>query len=870
MKRLLIIPFFCLMLPLHGSTTEAVSEVFGFDVRDTTGTTEVVSGVFSMDARNLGNSASSSSGVFALGTQSGNLDALVIDASAPSSVIAGQPFAFPVKASFAGQGGALTVVSTAAKWFVVGAAPAGTRFEGNKLIAGTVTVPTVIRVSAVFVFPSGARDAMPVEVTIHPATPGYVVEGTYDPPQLLLPGGALMHRVTFRATSSSAQGAAMPQNVYWDLDGDGDFDDDTGVRVVKDMLSGKTVRIGVRAEWPLGVGPPASAADYFFVTLDRNAVPNEPLVSKVVDTLSGSFLDSSRPNASVFIPSPALKTNGLVILTHGLWGSGEDEWLKDMRNAILSRLGSLPPNVAIFDWEQMADPTAYRSNGQTGGATQWALFQIDDVVKVRPNGRAQGSMIADWVERQRQLGNVDRNAKIHLIGHSAGGFAMGEAAHLLSQRLYGQIQVTMLDTPLPYHEHINPKWRTERYISSWIGGNPTSNQCVLLNEAAKIVKSNVERFGNDVQQGTLGEMLANSRSGQGIRLDPLIDTGPKYYRTVIDPHADGLEAQHSASHEYYTATIYSSMMDNATWMSDVVGDGFNQSFLVNSANFAPSPQPGGMALMFAQSMESTPLPLVDFSGFGQVSRTGSVYRVSEIANAGIYKTSALPAWAATLQFQLQVITPGDGDFVSVHWNDGEALAIIPQTVLAYDAPLLHEIDLTGLGGQAGTLTLKLNSRGAADSVVEFSEVRILENDDLDGDGLTNELERTAGSDPLEIDTDGDSLTDGEEAHTHGTSLLKIDSDGDGQSDSAEITAGTDPLGSQSRLAAAMGAVFPGVSASVQWSGVAGRSYRVVRSQELGTLNRDFLKGGITGVNGSMSYEDPNPPSMKAFYWIEVE
>lgn len=73
-----------------------------------------------------------------------------------------------------------------------------------------------------------------------------------------------------------------------------------------------------------------------------------------------------------------------------------------------------------------------------------------------------------------------------------------------------------------------------------------------------------------------------------------------------------------------------------------------------------------MAFMVAQSMESTPPPLEDFSGFGQVSRTGSVYRVSEIANAGIYKTSALPAWAATLQFQLQVITPGVGDFVGAH------------------------------------------------------------------------------------------------------------------------------------------------------------------------------------------------------------
>ena len=128
----------------------------------------------------------------------------------------------------------------------------------------------------------------------------------------------------------------------------------------------------------------------------------------------------------------------------------------------------------------------------------------------------------------------------------------------------------------------------------------------------------------------------------------------------------------------------------------------------------------------------------------------------------------------------------------------------------------------------------------------------------------------AGSDPFDCDTDGDGLTDGEEVHAHGTSPVKRDSDGDGQDDAAEQAAGTDPMDPQSRFAAAMGPVVPGVSASVHWNGVAGRNYRVVRSQELGTLNVDFLKVGLAGVTGPMTYEDPSPPPLKAFYWIEVE
>jgi hypothetical protein len=263
-------------------------------------------------------------------------------------------------------------------------------------------------------------------------------------------------------------------------------------------------------------------------------------------------------------------------------------------------------------------------------------------------------------------------------------------------------------------------------------------------------------------------------------------------------------------------------------------------------------------------------PMDDFSTFGDVQQTSSVYRVTEAANAGIFKNLTLPIGATTLQFQLQLITPGDGDFVSVHWNDGDALAIIPETSLAYDAPLLHEIDLTGLGGQTGTITLKLISRGVANSVVEFSEIRILESDDVDGDGLTNAEESIAGSDVFDLDSDGDSLTDGHEVHTLGTNPMRRDSDGDGQDDASELGAGTNPLVSQSKFVAAMGPVVPGVSATVHWNGVSGKSYRVVRSQELGTLNMDFLKAGLAGVNGTMSFEDDGAPPDKAFYWIEVE
>jgi hypothetical protein len=95
--------------------------------------------------------------------------------------------------------------------------------------------------------------------------------------------------------------------VFWDLDQDGDFDDATGQQVIHTYFPGQTVRIGVRAEWPLGVGPPAIATDFHYVTMDKEAVAGEPPTCKVTDTLNGSFLDS---DGAVFTPSSALKANG--------------------------------------------------------------------------------------------------------------------------------------------------------------------------------------------------------------------------------------------------------------------------------------------------------------------------------------------------------------------------------------------------------------------------------------------------------------------------------------------------------------------------------------------------------------------------------
>ncbi len=67
--------------------------------------------------------------------------------------------------------------------------------------------------------------------------------------------------------------------------------------------------------------------------------------------------------------------------------------------------------------------------------------------------------------------------------------------------------------------------------------------------------------------------------------------------------------------------------------------------------------------------------------------------------------------------------------------------------------------------------------------------------DTDGDGLTDAEEATLGTDPENPDTDQDTLSDGDEVHIHGTDPLLWDTDGGGLPDDDELLPeyGSDPL-----------------------------------------------------------------------------
>lgn len=77
-------------------------------------------------------------------------------------------------------------------------------------------------------------------------------------------------------------------------------------------------------------------------------------------------------------------------------------------------------------------------------------------------------------------------------------------------------------------------------------------------------------------------------------------------------------------------------------------------------------------------------------------------------------------------------------------------------------------------------------------ILPIPSLPVFPDQDFDRDGLTNERERTLGTNPFKPDTDGDGVGDWLEVSTFGTSPTRADTDGDEFSDSVEL-AGKPPI-----------------------------------------------------------------------------
>ena len=120
-----------------------------------------------------------------------------------------------------------------------------------------------------------------------------------------------------------------------------------------------------------------------------------------------------------------------------------------------------------------------------------------------------------------------------------------------------------------------------------------------------------------------------------------------------------------------------------------------------------------------------------------------------------------------------------GAFPHVYLDDAEpasGVLKLTETVIGVEQLQLH-----GLGDHAGRVLTSLTIRSS----------------DSPNYGVGVVSAARLSTDPLDPDSDGDGLLDGEEVNVHASNPLDGDTDGDGFADGEEVAQNTDPLDSQS-------------------------------------------------------------------------
>lgn len=847
----LILSIILMVTVTHATVGE--SNVFPFDTRDANNSHVAESGVFAFDTRLIdGLSNDRHSGSFVLDTRAVLAGGLQI--VGPESVTGGTEASYLIQNA----GVDVSLQST------LGFNHAPVAYAG----IGRATL---------FTYPVSASQTVQLVATYR--GPGGQIQSAAFP-VTVLPNAALSASAAAAATSSggtsygvvlngSASGGTAPYTFLWDTDDDGQYDD-LSSQMSSYLLTSQGGTYAVKLEVTDAVGAKAYATTRF--TVDKPAVVNEPEVSRTPVIGQGTLVDMQLNPA---VLDPAKAQNGLVVLTHGIRsplgertvdGNGRI-WLQHMAALIASTLPPAErPNILIYGWGPDSDPAEFPAEAVERATLQLELLQmvagfggvevnlpvakllavgtgvasdlaVDSLVCRNEMAPAHASTLADHLVALSRLDPplVVPGKPIHLIGHSAGGFLMGECAALMKQRGMTVDQVTMLDTPFPYRSHIAvPRCarRVERYVSSFYGSLNLPSVFAIL---------------------------------------PATD----YYFSAINWQAYILfiPSAHSYAHEWYSdATIntnsvdgfyYSPFRQNGAYPFALDGSGAGEQEAV--------PQIFEKISTVNDSSEAlSALVEAGFQSFGSVTEDGDTYTITESANAGIFKEVTMPIGIQAVRFSAWFSSPGDGDKLEVHFGSNSVLHTVLDLPIVREGFMNFDAPAEWLHGQTERLVFKLVSRGDPNAVVQIKDIEIVESVDPDQDGLTTDQELTAGTNPLLSDSDGDTLSDFAEINTYFTNPLLADSDGDGASDSAEITAGTSPTNGQSLLRVTDAIKNVGSALTLRWPSQSGRLYNIQRSTDVTFATFEVIGQGVSATPPLNTFVDSNAgAAQRMFYRVEV-
>ena len=431
--------------------------------------------------------------------------------------------------------------------------------------------------------------------------------------------------------------------------------------------------------------------------------------------------------------------------------------------------------------------------------------KVVDIRYVREIADRHGEALADWIETQISTLKISANAPIHLVGHSAGGFVVAKCAgRLLQKHSMPNLLVTTLDTPMFHKKHItgvkDHGARIERY-NSMIGG---------INPALTFIKDRRTYLRSIFDNPQPRSVSVLSYTTPIVIPDPGYRIG-EATSTDTCPTTDTF-AMHSEAHEWYIASVpKAEQWRDGFYFSPFLGNTWTSEG--GSVQAAPP-----LALAGGAAPPPPDQSLGGFQTFGQVVQSAGEYTLTEVDDAGIFQTLAVPIGATDLKFRVRFDQIGDGDFLEVSFGDHAPLAVIDGLSTTAGQWLDYEVSTRAIAGKNGTLIFHLVSRGASNAVVRLDSLAFVMSDDPDGDELSNAEEATLGTDPLIFDSDGDGLSDGFEVHTAHTDPSRYDTDGDGMDDYLELAAGTNTVGSASVFSVKRFAENADGSVSLWWTG----------------------------------------------------
>ncbi len=825
------------------STHYANSALFVFDTRDSNSTHYGESNVFAFNTRASEGSGRRASGAFSFDTRNATLTSLLV--TGPGQIARGQAAQFHAFAVYSDSH--QQEVTSTAQWKIKG--DLGTTPALANVTAGLVTLDmryansTPLCICASYQTFAGQRTANQNVLVLSEL----LVSATATFETSNLPGIYLVH---LRATASGGTGAVT---YSWDRNGDGVFGDASGASVDWVYAStGGTVFPRVRATDSLGRQREA----FTKFSIDKALTTNQPgKLAAASSKGNGKFLDAMGSEATPFLGERV--NNGLIVIAHGLYSDGKSDWVQEMAALIEQRIpASQRPNIICYDWEEDARPSApsparpewlrtlhFKSSGREWNWTQLPLTAVNilaDIALVRPFALEHGTYLGDRLLQEAAAvpPRVNFDAPIHFIGHSAGGFVVGEAAQYLRKKGKVVDRVTMLDTPVPQRAHL-----TE----------------IIATETGLTEPSYVERIISSL-----------AGAAQFPNTIPLLDNDHRKTVAVwpgLSPLAD-----HFLAHRWYRKTIPPVAGDDDFGVS-YAASGFKLSPFTDGPHAGRLP-PLVPSLTSAPRMQAAPpLNLIGgFSTFGSVVENAGTYTITEQADAGIFKSITVPPGAVALRFKYRFTGTSDGDFLGVRFGARPEMFYADDLVSARSAFQQAEVSIGEYAQLTDNLVFTLVSRGSAGSVLEIKEIEITEDDDADGDGLTTAQELAVGSDPQARDTDLDGLDDNYELNVSHTNALLADSDGDGVSDATEILAGTNNVSNASSFAVKQIVKNANGSVSLWWTGRSGSTYRVLRSATPEFASFDVVAAAVPGVAPLTGFTDATVNAAQtagAFYRVEV-